>query len=116
MTRDLKMYILVNEDIDMTPGKLAGQVGHAVASYIHNAGELERFMVIDEYMKGIQKKIILKCPQNQLEMLEQEGNVSIRDKGLTHLEPNTLTCVNLGVLDINGSHPYLDFVKGLKLL
>lgn len=77
MELDLKMYILVNENIDMTPGKLAGQVGHAVASYFHNSGEIESFMVIDEYMRGIQKKIILKYPQAQLEMLEQEGNVSI---------------------------------------
>lgn len=116
MTRDLKMYILVNEDIKLSKGKLAGQVGHAVSSYLYNAGEMDYFLFIDDYMKGLQKKIILKCPQHELEMLEQEGFVSIRDAGLTHLEAGTLTCVNMGVLEDNDNTPYMDFIKGLRLL
>ena len=47
---DLVMYILVNEDIKISKGKLAGQVGHAVCSYVHQNG------VTNEYMKK-QKKI-----------------------------------------------------------
>lgn len=32
---DYRMYILVNEDIKISKGKLAGQVGHAVMSYLY---------------------------------------------------------------------------------
>lgn len=103
------MYILVNEDIKIGKGKLAGQVGHAVCTYMYrnyirtyndkiiniNSEMLEE---IDDYME-VQKKIILKCPQSKLEELEKQGYITIRDNGLTQLEPNTLTCVNVGIFD-----------------
>ena len=105
------MYILVNEDIKIGKGKLAGQVGHAVASYFYwykePFGEL-----IDKYMKNEQKKIILKCSQTQLEELELEGYITVRDKGYTQLEPNTLTCVNYGIWDANDTPKW---IKELKL-
>lgn len=100
---DYRMYILVNEDIKISKGKLAGQVGHAVMSYIYhraikplqNGREIEP---LDDYMKE-QKKIILKCPQWRLEELEKDGFYTvIRDKGYTQLEPNTLTCINYGIM------------------
>lgn len=102
---DLVMYILVNEDIKISKGKLAGQVGHAVCSYVHQNG------VTNEYMKK-QKKIILKCSQEKLEELEKFGYIAIRDLGLTHLEPNTLTCVNYGVFY---KHQVPQWVQELKL-
>lgn len=116
MTKDLKMYILVNEDIKLSKGKLAGQVGHAVSSYMYHADDLNFLMNINEYMNGLQKKIILKCPQEKLEILEKENFIAIRDAGLTHLEPGTLTCVNMGILDDKSNNPYMDFIKGLRLL
>jgi len=48
--------------------------------------------------------------------LEKEGFISIRDAGLTQLEPNTLTCINLGILDCNNRHEYFDFLDELKLV
>ena len=33
---DLRMYILVNEDVEINKGKLAGQVGHTVAVMFYN--------------------------------------------------------------------------------
>ena len=117
------MYILVNEDIKISKGKLAGQVGHAVSSWIYRycvkTADFEPFdenvNLFDAYMKGMQKKIILKCPQWKLEQLEREGEyIVIRDAGLTQLEPNTLTCVNLGILD-RDLNEVPDWVKELKL-
>ena len=104
------MYILVNEDIKIGKGKLAGQVGHASISWLYRnfikdydgnhvwvTEEMQIFL--DDYMEE-QKKIILKCPQWKLEELEREGKyIVIRDKGLTQLEPNTLTCVCVGIYD-----------------
>lgn len=115
-SRDLRMYILVNSDIKINKGKLAGQVGHAVEAYLYNSNDLRFLMSIEEYMSGSHKKIILKCPQKDLEMLEKDGFITIRDNGLTDLEPNTLTCVNMGIFDFNGKSRYLDYIKGLSLM
>lgn len=115
--RDYRMYILVNEDIKISKGKLAGQVGHAVMSYVYHKAvkplsEGRKIKSLDEYMKE-QKKIILKCPQWKLEELESEGeHAVIRDKGYTQLQPNTLTCVNYGIMT---PEELPDWVKELKL-
>lgn len=110
--KDYRMYILVNDEVKIGKGKLAGQVGHAVAVYFYKnlEGNAE---VIHEYMNTAQKKIILKCSQSKLEELEREGHITIRDKGWTQLEPNTLTCVNIGILDVNDVPA---FAKDLKLV
>lgn len=69
---------------------------------------------LDDYMK-VQKKIILKCPQWKLEELENENSyIVIRDKGLTQLEPNTLTCVCVGIFDRDLDNVPL-WIKELKL-
>lgn len=120
------MYILVNDDIKIGKGKLAGQVGHAVCTYIYRNyirkydGEFVRLTdntlhYLDDYME-VQKKIILKCPQDKLEELEKEGKyIVIRDKGLTQLEPNTLTCVCIGIYD-RDLDEVPEWIKNLKLL
>lgn len=139
MEKDFRMYVLVNEDIKIGKGKLAGQVGHAVMSFLYRGiiselkiaiknldfskidllnsslAKLEEvnssLEKLDEYMK-IQKKILLKCSESKLEELEKEGYITIRDKGLTQLEPNTLTCVNLGIMD---KKDVPDWVNELRL-
>lgn len=132
MKRDLRMYILVNKDVKINKGKLAGQVGHAVNVYIYNvmkshlemAGrdiELKQLILnekykLEEYMNGEIKKIILYDSQEHLEELEKIGFIRIRDKGYTDLEPNTLTCVNLGIIDYNDIPEGLSFIKNLKLV
>ncbi len=114
------MYILVNEDIKINKGKLAGQVGHAVLTYayIHLMQIIKNhitYSIFDKYM-GEQKKIILFCSQSKLEELESYGHVAIRDKGHTDLPPNTLTCVNIGIIDSNNIPEELMFIKDLKLV
>ena len=118
MKKDLTMYILVNENIKISKGKLAGQVGHAVNVYVYNQcfySDMTGRDLIIEYMNGEIKKIILKASQNVLEELENRNLIAIRDKGFTHLEPNTLTCVNLGIHDKNNIPDEFSFIKELKL-
>lgn len=110
--RDLVMYILVNSDIEISKGKLSGQVGHAVFSYCYEKMNNNHDLFSD-YLENNQKKVILKCKQNKLEKLEKEGFITIRDNGLTELEPNTLTCVNLGIIDRNKEMP--KWLKRLRL-
>lgn len=117
MSEDLRMYILVNKDVKIKKGKLAGQVGHAVAVYFYkNIKNIEEINKIDKYMDTHQKKIILYCSQEKLEELENQGYISIRDKGWTSLNPNTLTCVNLGIIDYNCFPEKFKFIKTLKLV
>ena len=61
-------------------------------------------------------KIILSFSQSKLEELEKLGYITIRDNGLTELEPNTLTCVTIGILDKDNIPDELKFVKRLRLL
>lgn len=119
------MYILVNEDIKIGKGKLAGQACHCVSSYIYRNyirgydGKKisitdDMYDFLDDYME-CQKKIILKAPYSKLEELEKEGSyIVIRDKGLTQLEPNTLTCVCAGIYD-RDLDEVPDWIKELKL-
>jgi len=109
---NLKMYILVNQDISMGKGKIAGQVGHAVNILTYRMCK-QNNELIDEYMNGAIKKIVLKCPQSKLEELESKNYISVRDNGLTQLEPNTLTAVTLGILR---EEEVESWVKELKLL
>lgn len=121
MNKDLVMYILVNSEIKIGKGKLAGQVGHVVGRFFYRQNYDKT--LIDEYMKledngeeSKQTKILLACPLDKLEKLEKEGFTTVRDNGLTELPPKTLTCVLLGVYDRNNPNNGLpDFVKTLKL-
>ena len=116
--KDLRMYILVNEDVKISKGKLAGQVGHAVAAMFYNQYKLtgELLPVTVEYMSSFQKKIILYAPEEKLLEFEKEGYIAIRDKGWTQLKPNTLTCVNLGIFNFNHFPVEFEFIKDLKLV
>lgn len=101
MNQKLALYILVNKDIDITAGKLAGQVSHAIIRYItSNKGiadiNLHEFLKMKDNERII---VTLKCPISRLEQLEKEGYPVQRDLGLTELEPNTLTCTCYGVVD-----------------
>lgn len=118
MEKGLRMYILVNEDIKINKGKLARQVGHAVAMMFYNQWKTmgKILPITEEYMENYQKKIILYCPQEKLEELERKGYITVRDKGWTDLEPNTLTCVNLGLVDHNYIPKEYEFIKDLKLV
>ena len=110
------MYILVNKDIKISKGKLAGQVGHAVNVYIYNMmnGTQQQKNIIEEYMEGDIKKIILYDTEHHLLQLEKKGHITIRDKGYTQLDPNTLTCVNLGI--VAKEDIILNYLKDLKLV
>ena len=49
--KDLRMYILANEDIEISSGKLSGQVGHSVNVLGYNMCKAKD-KLIDEYMQG----------------------------------------------------------------
>jgi PTH2 family peptidyl-tRNA hydrolase len=94
---NLAMYILVNGDLKMSSGKVAGQVGHAIESYLYNCEDKE---LISKHMESNQTKIVLDCPQNKLEEYANKyPKYTVRDAGKTELEPDSLTAVCIGILD-----------------
>ena len=96
----MKLAIVVRKDLGMSCGKIAGQVGHAcvIAYRAADPNKIE-----DWTRDGIQKKIILKVPDiielkkiGEIAQFNQLQVNSVRDLGLTQLEPNTLTCIAIG--------------------
>jgi PTH2 family peptidyl-tRNA hydrolase len=115
----MKMYILVNKDIEMTIGKTAGQVGHAITNYLLNSfasGDKYEEIILWHNKGKSQTKIILKAKQSILEELEKEGYNVVRDNGLTELAPNTLTAVCLGIGEKEAFIEKHKWFKRLQLL
>lgn len=111
----MKMYILVNKDVKMGKGKMAAQVGHAINVYIYRLIQEEKGKkLLEEYMNGEIKKIILYENEENLKKLESLGYLTIRDKGYTQIEPNSLTCTMIGILGEKDKE--LEIVKDLKLV
>lgn len=115
------MYILVNDDLKMGKGKIAGQVGHVVGliteeiirkSYESSKGIPDcysRYMVWK--MTG-HAKVVLKATQEQIEQLIGEPETMyIRDAGRTQIAPNSLT-----VLGFYPSSSLKEKFKDYKLL
>jgi len=117
MEDELILYFIVNQELNMSKGKIAVQVAH-VATIIafenlyncKNANEHIKFM---EWYKNDQKKIVLRGKQKDLEKLVEQGFYYIRDNGLTEVAHGSLTCVSLGVMRKSEAQKY---VKRLQLL
>ena len=104
-TKDLVMYFLVNSEIEMSKGKVSGQIAHAMMRFMYvYAPCIDIEPLVDEYMRFTnEKKVVLTCTEKELIKYHDEtvGSILVEDMGLTELEPNTITCVCLGILDRN---------------
>lgn len=108
---NLTMYIVVNTTVKMTKGKIAAQVGHAVASVVET-------MLHDDplryslYKRDGQPKIVLGAKEELLHTIAQMRSAHpIYDAGKTGVVAGTLTAVAFEPTDSNNS-----FFKSLKLL
>ena len=117
----LYMYILVNDDLKMGKGKIAGQVGHVVGliteeiirkSYERSKGIpdcYQRYMI---WKATGHTKVILKATQEQIiKLIEEPESIYIRDAGKTQIAPDSLT-----VLGFYPSDTLKDKFKNFKLL
>ena len=105
---ELIQYIVVNKDLNMSPGKVAAQVGHVCTYCAYEEGSTDKFI---EWYRGIQKKIILGAHEKVLKKLEKDF-YAIHDVGCNEVEPDSLTAVSLGILPREEAKP---FIKGLQL-
>lgn len=93
---------MVRMDIKMGKGKLAAQVAHASLSSAEAAMK-RKTSWFDGWKEGGQAKIVLKVDsEDDLNRLFQKAKaaglpaVLIEDRGLTQLEPGTVTCLGVG--------------------
>lgn len=109
--KELIEYIIVNTDLDMSPGKIAAQVGHVCGMCAEEQGGSAKYnawKMFHDY-----KKIILSGHTKTLEKLEEQGFFAVRDKGYTEIPENSLTAVSLGIMKRKDAKP---FIKRLQLL
>jgi len=97
-----KQVIIMRSDLKMGKGKIAAQAGHAAVSAAEVARkEFQRWW--KEWLEEGQCKIAVKVKsENELLELEEEAKDSglphalISDRGLTQLQPGTVTCLAIG--------------------
>lgn len=104
-------YILVNKELSMGIGKIAGQVAHVqtiidnhIKHYSDTINRLESPAVPAEwkytlecyehwFTRGSQTKVILKGKEKDLLKAIEMGAFEVRDNGLTEILANSLTVV-----------------------
>ena len=115
----MKQAIVVRTDLQMGKGKVAAQVAHASLAAAEAAQERKQGWYREWKAEG-QAKIVLKVDSlGALEELFKKAKSAglpasmIEDRGLTQLDPGTVTCLGIGP----GPDAELDSITGkLKLL
>lgn len=114
-TNELIQYYIINQDLNMSPGKIAVQVAHVATNIaidiITNNSFEEENKFWNWHMNG-QKKIVLKVHQKKLEELAKNF-YSIKDLGFTEVPEGSLTCVGLRIMTREEAQLY---IKRLQLL
>ena len=107
----LKQIFIINSDLGMGKGKIAGQVAHAVVYYMEefllylegespeNEDLFNRFIKWREEDHGLMKKIVLKATEAEMKKilcdLAVEGieKFAVYDRGLTQIVEGSFTCI-----------------------
>lgn len=88
-TEELVEYFLVNKELGMGTGKIAGQVAHVQTLIDKNYSRTPSHI---DWLRANQKKIILTGKEKDLLKWIEAGAVFIRDNGLTEIPKGSLTC------------------------
>ena len=99
---DIKLVIVVRNDLKLRKGKLAVQVAHAAVDCAFITWSNNRHLFTDWYSSW-QKKVVVKVDTlEDLLRLEAIAEVEgleamlVTDMGLTQLPPDTVTCLGIG--------------------
>lgn len=101
------MYLVVNEDLNMSPGKIAAQCGHAVAmmyeTYFTLKQNVESSVLktqieiqFDLWKEDSFRKVTLKASAKEWQKVIDACNcVEITDAGLTEINPGSKTVLGI---------------------
>lgn len=92
---EIVMYILVNKDLKMSPGKLAAQVAHSAVKAAH-IGFLNEPDWWEEWYKHSYTKIVLKASEFQMKEIIKnyiECTAHTYDEGRTEIPKGSLTTI-----------------------
>jgi PTH2 family peptidyl-tRNA hydrolase len=99
---DHKLVIAVRADLNLSPGKLAAQVGHAAVDCVL-ATRTNKMKWFRKWHSEGQKKVVVKVTDlDDLYDLKDRAKRNklatalIADAGLTELPPGTITCLGVG--------------------
>lgn len=126
------MYLIVRDSLNMSPGKIAAQVGHGVMQImlVHNKYDLyieggpnaiggfeedcfKKALIFDEWLKS-PTKVVLKADECQWSELKNNFNCSVViDGGFTEIAPNSETVIAFWPIL---KHQAPDLIKSLPLL
>lgn len=117
---ELISYFIINKDLNMSAGKIAVQVAHAMTIQScdiilqNNGVSKEKFL--EWYTKSNQKKIVLMAHEKDLIKLLQKCDkfYEVRDIGLTEVAPNSLTCVGLPIMTRKEAKKYVHRLQLLR--
>ncbi|MBS3782238.1 MAG: peptidyl-tRNA hydrolase Pth2 [Candidatus Thermoplasmatota archaeon] len=109
-----KLMIVVRDDLNISPGKLAVQASHAsVSCAVESEKEKEKYF--KKWMREGQKKVLVRCDDvEHMEFLKKrakkKGLVTklVTDAGLTEVQSGTKTCLGIGP----GPNDLIDEVTG----
>ncbi len=104
-----KQVFIINQDINMSKGKIAVQVAHGEVYYIEEVMESmfedETLIKYDNYIKWrydeneLMKKVILKATEKEMDLIlmelaiEEIAVFAVYDRDLTQVAPNSFTCI-----------------------
>lgn len=97
---EIVQYLVVNQDLPMSAGKLAAQAAHAATlatiAGLAATGDAKKWF--DQWLTpsaSYMKKIVLAAPASTLESLSAKGGYLVIDAGHTEIPPGSLTVVAL---------------------
>ncbi|MEE8186838.1 MAG: peptidyl-tRNA hydrolase Pth2 [Nitrososphaerales archaeon] len=114
-----KQVLVIRTDLKMGKGKVAVQVAHAAVSAA-NVAKRSRPLWYKSWISGGQAKVAVRISELE-ELIELRDGAAgndipyylIEDRGLTQVEPGTITCLGLGPAP---SHLIDKLTRNLKLL
>ena len=113
MQDEIIQYFIVNQELNMSPGKIAVQIGHGatlVTAYLFMKNKSLYWL----WQTNHQKKIVLRAKQKVLENLSKlEFAFVIKDIGLTEIPVDSLTVITFLPMEKSKAQKY---IKRLQLL
>lgn len=97
-----KQAIVIRADLKMGKGKIAAQASHAAVSSAEEARK-HRGEWWDAWLDEGQRKVVVKV-KSEAELLQLQQQAArmrlpyalVRDRGLTQIPPDTVTCLGVG--------------------